>query len=134
MSLTLSNGTTSIELDPDLYWPDEFAWSRIEQSVSRGINGSLIVQQAVKQSSTGRPITLQPEDDSSAWMTRADVDQLQAWVDTPQLTLTLAGLRGTTRSVMFRQQDGALDSRPVVHYSDVNGGDFYRVTLRLMEV
>jgi hypothetical protein len=134
MSLTLTVGGTTVELDPDLFWSDEFAWSRVSQTVQPSINGALIVQQSVMQGNAGRPITLQPEGDDSAWVSRATLDQLKVWADTPLLTLTLAGLRGTSRSVMFRQQDGALDSRPVVHYSDVEGSDNYLVTLRLMEV
>lgn len=132
MSLTLSSGGTTVELDPDLYWADEFAWSAVTQSVTHTLTGALVIQQAVKLA--GRPITLQPEGDDSAWMPRAAVEQLHAWANTPQLTLTLSGLRGATRSVIFRQQDGAHDARPVVHYSDVDNADNYRVTLRLMEV
>jgi hypothetical protein len=132
MSLTLTHAGTSVELDPDLYWADEYQWQAVEQSVSFSLKGALLVQQGTKLA--GRPITLQPVDDSSAWLTRSAVDQLKAWADTPLLTLSLAGLRGATRSVMFRQQDGALDSRPVVHFSDVDGSDNYLVTLRLMEI
>lgn len=133
MSLILANGTDYVELDPDLYWADEFTWRTVEQKTDRSISGALIVQQATKQANTGRPITLQPDDDSSAWMTRAVVDQLEAWANTPSLTLTLSGLRGGTRTVMF-QDSGAIEARPVVHYSDVDPEDNYRVTLRLMEV
>lgn len=133
MSLTLSDGSTVVDLDPDLFWADEYLWQAVEQQVTRTITGALVIQQGVKVA--GRPITLQPEDDSSAWMPRATVDQLYAWANTPLLTLTLVGLRGASRSVMFRQQDGAAtEGLPVVHYSDVDGGDNYRVTLRLMEV
>lgn len=132
MSLTLSTGSASVDLDPDLYWSDEFSWQAVRQQVDTTITGALVVQQGVMQA--GRPITLQPEDDSSAWMSRAAVEQLQAWANTPELTLTLTGLRGVSRSVIFRQQDGALVAAPVLHLSDVDAADNYRVTLRLMEI
>lgn len=131
MSLTLTAGGVTVDLDPDLYWSDEFAWQAVQQSAGYSITGALIVQQGTK--AAGRPITLQPEDENSAWMPRSAVEQLQAWANTPLLTLTLAGLRGTSRSVMFRQQDGAVEARPVQHLSDVDSADQYRVTLRLME-
>lgn len=133
MSLTLTSGGTTVELDPDLFWSDEFAWQAVQQQVGYSLTGSLIVQQGTMQA--GRPVTLVPEDDSSAWMSRAVVEQLQAWANTPLLTLTLAGLRGSSRSVSFRQQDGAaVEARPVLHFSDVDPDDNYRVTLRLMEI
>jgi hypothetical protein len=44
-------------------------------------------------------------------------------------------MRGVARTVMFRHQDGeAVNASPVVHYSDVVSGDYYRATLRFMEV
>lgn len=132
MSLTLSDGTTSVDLDPDLLWSDEFQWSRVARAASRSITGALIVQSALRLN--GRPITLQPEDDGSAWMTRDVVEQLAAWANTPNLTLTLTGLRGESRQVIFRDQENPLDARPVQHLNDVEAGDQYLVTLRLMEI
>lgn len=132
MSITLSDNTTSISLHPDLFWNDENNWNPVEQSVERSITGALIVQTA--QRVAGRPITLQPEDNSSAWMTRETLDALRNWAAVPgkQMTLTL---RGTDRTVMFRHHDGeAIVATPVVHYSDVVSTDWYRVTIRLMEL
>lgn len=132
MSVTLSDGTTTVELDPDLFWSDEFEWDAVEQSATYTLTGALSVQQSTKLA--GRPITLLPEDDSSAWMPRAALEQLRTWASTPMQVLTLAGLRGVSRSVIFRRQSGSIEARPVVHYSDVDGSDNYRVTLRFMEV
>lgn len=132
MSITLSDGTTTVNMNPDLYWSDEFTWHPVEQTVERTITGALIVSVATLQG--GRPITLEPEDDSSGWMTHAIVEQLRNWAAVPgkQLTLTL---RGTSRSVIFRHhENGAFDAEPVVHFSDVDSADYYRCTIRLMEV
>lgn len=132
MSITLADGTDTITLHPDLYWADENSWHPVEQTVERSITGALIVQVATRIA--GRPITLQPEDDSSAWMSRATLDALRNWAAVPgkQMTLTL---RGTARTVMFRHHDGdAIVALPVVHYNDVNSGDWYRCTIRLMEL
>jgi hypothetical protein len=132
MSITLAVGATSVTLHEDLYWADEYAWQPVEQATERTIGGALIVQSALRTG--GRPITLQPDSDNAAWLTRAVVEQLRNWAATPgqQMTLTI---RGTPRTVIWRHHDApALDATPVVHYSDAADGDYYRVTLRLMEV
>ena len=132
MSITLSDGTGSITLHPDLFWADENDWHPVEQSVERSITGALIVQVAARLA--GRPITLQPEDENSAWMQRSVVDSLRNWAAVPgkQMTLTL---RGTTRTVMFRHHEGeAVVALPVVHFNDVQSADWYRCTIRFMEL
>lgn len=132
MSITLGDGTTTITLHPDLFWEDENDWHPVEQTTERSITGALIVQVATRQN--GRPITLRPEDDGSAWMTQGTLDSLRNWAAVPGKVMTLT-MRGIARQVMFRHQDGAaLEASPVVHYSDVLSGDYYRVTLRFMEV
>lgn len=124
--ITLTAGGTTVTLNPDLYWSDEFNWQTVERSVSRSITGARIVQVGAKVG--GRPITLQPEDDGSGWTRRDALEQLQAWANTPALALTLS-LRGVTRAVEFE----SLEARPVIHFNDTEPGDYYLVTLRLTE-
>jgi hypothetical protein len=132
MSITLSDGTTTVTLHPDLYWEDENSWHPVEQTVERTITGALIVNVAARIG--GRPITLQPQDDKSAWHPRSTVEQLRNWAAVPAKELVLT-LRSTPRTVIFRHHDGnAIDAEPVVHFSDVEAGDYYRCTIRLMEV
>lgn len=132
MSITLSDGTTTVTLHPDLYWEDENSWHPVEQTVERTITGALIVN--VSERIGGRPITLQPQDDESAWHPRSTVEQLRNWAAVPAKELVLT-LRSTPRTVIFRHHDGnAIDAEPVVHFSDVEAGDYYRCTIRLMEV
>ena len=130
--ITLSDGTTTLTLHSDLLWADENQWHPLQQTAQRTITGALIV--SVTALTAGRPITLQPEDNSSAWMTRATVAQLRNWAAVPGQTLTLT-LGGTVRTVIFRHHDGvAVEATPLVHYSDNNDADWYLVTLRLMEL
>ena len=132
MSITLVDGATTITLNPDLIWNDENDWHPVEQTTERSVTGALIVQ--VSTRIKGRPITLQPEDESSGWMLRSVVESLRNLAAVPGKVMTLT-IRGIARQVMFRHQDGAaLEASPVVHYSDVDAGDYYRVTLRFMEV
>lgn len=131
MAITLTDGIDTVLLDADLYWPDENSWHPVEQTVQRSITGALLV--SVSARVKGRPITLQPEDESSAWMLHSDLAMLKAWAAIPGQILSLQ-LRGVYYDVMFRHQDTALEAVPVVHYSDVSDGDYYRITLRFLEV
>ena len=132
MAITLSDGVTTLDLHPDLYWVDEFEWQPVEQSAERTITGAVVLNTATRIA--GRNITLAPVDDSSAWMSRTIVEALNAWANVAgkQLVLTI---RGTSYDVVFRHQDSpALDIKPVVHYNDTNGSDWYYATIRFMEI
>lgn len=132
MTTQLVAGATTVALSDDLFWADENNWNPVEQTAQRTITGALIVQSA--QRIAGRPITLQPIDESSAWLPRSTVNALRnlAAVAGQEMTLTL---RGTNYDVIFRHHDGAaIEANPVVFYSDEVATDFYRVTLRLMEI
>ncbi len=131
MSITLAVGPVSLELDPDLLWADENGWFPVEQTIDRTVTGALIVSFATRVS--GRPITLRPEDDSSAWMLAVDLAQLNAWAAIPGLQLTLT-LRGVARTVIFRHHETPMEATPLVHYRDVVDGDWYLLTLRFMEI
>jgi hypothetical protein len=130
-TITLSDGVVILELDRDLYWEDEFSWSATEQSMTRGLTGRPIIQIGTRAG--GRPITLRPFDDQSAWMTRTDMAQLRIWADEPGQVLTLT-LRGTAYQVLFRHQDGPHDAQPVVFYADPAGTDWVLATLRFMTI
>ena len=131
MSITLSDGTTTINIHPDSFWSDEYAWNPVVQTEDYSITGALILMAAAKQA--GRPITLEPEDDSACWTYQSVVAQLRNWAAVPgkQMTLTL---RGVDRTVVFRHQDGGFEARPVVQYNDVVSEDFYLCTVRLQEI
>ena len=130
MTITLSAGATTVALDPDLLWADENNWHPVEQSIERSVTGAQIISTATRIG--GRFITLQPEDDASAWMTLADIAQLKTWaaIAGQQMQLTL---RSETRTVMFRHPE-PMQATPVVHYRDVQDSDWYRLTLRFLEI
>ncbi len=131
MSITLTDGTTTVTLHPDLFWSDESNWQPVEQTSQRTITGSLVISASLRVA--GRPITLEPENDESAWMVRSVVTAIRNWAAVPgkQLTLTL---RGLNYDVIFRHQDGGFEARPVVHYNDANNADYYLCVVRLMEI
>lgn len=120
----------TIQLNPDLVWNDEFSWAPVEQAIQRTITGALIISASTRLG--GRPITLQSEDDSSAWMSAATVAALRNLAVSTGRVMTLT-LRGTNRSVIFRHHESpAFEAIPIVRYDD--GADWYRVTLKLMEI
>lgn len=131
MTIVLSDGVTTLDLDPDLFWEDEFSWQPVEQALERSITGALVVD--VGERIAGRPITLRPEDDRSGWITRATMAQLQTWASVPgqQLTLTL---RSVEHRVMYRHQDRAIDAEPRVHYADPQPTDWLLATLRFITI
>lgn len=133
--ITLSDGTTTLVLDPDLAWTDEFDWAQVAQAIERSLTGALIVDVGVLDA--GRPITLAPPADNAAWMSRAALAQLRTWEAMPNLALTI-NLRGTAFNVVFRRHDGLpIEAHPVVFVADPlpgGFGDWYLVTLRFMEI
>lgn len=132
MTITLSVGATTLALDADLLWEDEFRWSATEQTFTRGLTGKPIVQVGLRIA--GRPITLRNADDGSGWMTRADMAQLQTWADTPGQRMTLT-LRGVAHLVVFRHHDGgAFEASPLIHYADPVDADWVLATLRFITV
>ena len=122
-------------LPDDLLWSDEHAWTPAVSSVSYLITGALLVQSATRQA--GRPITLVGPTDM-AWVTRATLATLRSWAavalsDTSgRFALTLAD--GRVFIVAFRHQDTAIEAEPVLGIPARSDADFYRLTLRLMEI
>ena len=122
-------------LPDDLLWSDEHVWTPAVSSVSYLITGALLVQSATRQA--GRPITLVGPTDM-AWVTRATLATLRSWAavalsDTSgRFALTLAD--GRVFTVAFRHQDTVIEAEPGLGLPARSDTDFYRLTLRLMEI
>lgn len=120
-----------IALPAGLLWSDEFALSRVAQSVRRTLDGSVVVFYGELRS--GWPITLESEPDAG-WMTRSQVQAVALRAASPGGVYTLV-LRGQTHSVMFRHQDApGFEARALVSLANPQPGDFYLATLKLMTV
>lgn len=137
MAITLANGSTVLELPPDLLWTDEFRWSPIAQATERSITGALLVD--VSPRLDGRTITLQGREDS-AWILRSGLATLHAWAALPGQEFTLTLNDGTARSVIFdhgtaEESNAIAQVAPVVDFSDPEPSDYYcSLTLRFLEV
>lgn len=134
MTITLTNGGTTLSLPPDLIWADELTWSAVAQSTERGIFGTLIVDAMARNG--GRPITLQGDGDS-AWIDRGTLRTLGAWAQTPGLRMAL-DVRGEIFTVVFdhgpEEETRAIAMSAVIDYSDKQDGDYYcSLVLRFIE-
>jgi hypothetical protein len=135
--MLLTNLTTNeqLTLPDDLIWQDEYNWAPTVSSVSYTITGAMIVQSAAKQA--GRYISLVGPADM-AWVTRATVETLHDWAsvtlsDTDgRYQLTLSDSRQFT--VAFRHDDTPVEAEPVLGIAAKSDQDFYRLTLRLLEL
>jgi hypothetical protein len=126
----LADGST-LSLPDDLLWVDEHAWTPTVTSTSYLITGALLIQSATRQA--GRPITLVAPSDM-AWVTRAVVNQLYTWASSPGQTFELLLQDSRRFSVAFRHGDGALEAEAVMGFSTLKDSDFYRITVRLIEM
>lgn len=135
MQLTNLATGVALPLPDDLLWADEHAWSPAVANTSYLITGALLIQSATRQA--GRPITLVGAPDM-AWVTRAAVEQLRSWAAIPvssttgRFVLTLADARVFT--VAFRHAETAIEAEPVLGIPARSAADFYRLTLRLLEI
>jgi hypothetical protein len=135
--MQLKNLSTEVvlALPDDLLWSDEHSWSPAVASVSYLITGALLVQSALKQAS--RPITLTGAIDM-AWVARSVISTLYDWAAVPldqgagRFELSLMDARVFT--VAFRHAEGPIDAEPVSGFPARSASDFYRLTLKLMQI
>lgn len=125
MAITLSNGTTVLQLPPDLLWVNEFRWSSVSQATERALRGALLIDVAERVG--GRPITL--AGGLNEWMLRADLEVLYTWVRLPGAQFTLTH-NEVERTVIFDHGTGEESNAiklvaPVVDYSDPEPSDYY---------
>lgn len=130
MPMTLSDGTTTIDLPPDLQWTDEFDWSDVEQTKEYSLTGALIVQQGVK--AKGRPFTLQSN--GASWVKRSVVELLQTFYNTPDTVFTLS-IDGTDYLFQFERPGGFRAAEAQRLMRSVQGPDYpFTIEIKGFEV
>lgn len=132
MSITLTHGTTTLDINDRLDWTDEFEWSPVDQASAYSTTGALLIDVAVKQS--GRPITLVGTD-TKAWIERTDCITLQTWAALPGAEFVLT-LRGITRNVIFDHAKGGFSAHPIWKLLDgeITSDLVYLPTFRFLEI
>lgn len=134
MKLKRNATNETVPLEDGFLWSDEFDWKPIEQNQERAIDGALIVQEGKKKS--GRPITLSPSD-GQGWIKRSDLSVIQGWsaLQDEQFTLVFEYPHDTRQfNVIFNHAEGAIEADPVKGFPTVSEEDYYKVTLRFLEV
>ncbi|MBK6587941.1 MAG: hypothetical protein IPG22_06460 [Acidobacteria bacterium] len=129
MAITLTYGSTVLDLPDDLLWIDRHTWSPVTQSYAPSITGGAIIDTGEK--TAGRPITL-AGDESHAWLTYEVVSQLKVWAAIPDCQMSLS-IQGAAYPVIFRHYEPpALDLTPVVDYAAPDAADFFYGQLKFM--
>lgn len=134
MKLKRNATNETVPLENGFLWSDEFDWKPIEQNQERAIDGTLIIQEGKKKS--GRPITLSPSD-SQGWIKRSSLSILKDWsaLQAEQFTLVFEYPHDTRQfNVIFNHAEGAIDAEPVKGFPTVSENDFYKATLKFIEV
>lgn len=128
LQISLSDGTTIIELPPDLQWRDEFTWDAVEQNAEYSLTGALIVQEGVKQA--GREITLYGGE--GCWVRRSTIEALYAMASVAGQILTLT-YHDRTFPVMFRRPQ-PIEAAEIRRIANPGPDHWYSITLKLMTV
>ena len=134
MRLTRKVTNETVPIEDGFLWSDEFSWKPIEQNQERAIDGTLIIQEGKKKS--GRPITLTPPD-NQGWIKRSVLSVIQDWsaLQDEQFTLVFEYPHDTRQfNVIFNHAEGAIDAEPVKGFPTVSENDFYKATLKFIEV
>lgn len=134
MKLKRKTTNETVPIEDGFLWSDEFSWKPIEQNQERAVDGTLIIQEGKKKS--GRPITLSPSD-SQGWIKRSSLSILKDWsvLQDEQFTLTFEYPHDTRQfNVIFNHAEGAIDAEPVKGFPAVSENDFYKATLKFIEV
>lgn len=131
MSITLSDGTNTIELPREMNWSDRI-WSPVAQSFTRGLTGKPIIMTDASQ--FGRPVTLQAPA-GGGWMLKTLEPQITTWHNMPEQKLIL-DFHGESHTVQFRHHEGpGYESVPATRYVFNPGPDYNVIpTFRLITV
>jgi len=127
LEISITDGTTVINLPPDMDWRDEFAWTPVGHETEYSETGALIVWEGERQD--GRPITL--FGGRAVWLERTTIEALYAMASVPDQRMTLA-LWGRSFTVMFRRP--AIEAEPIRRLANPSADHKYAVTINLMEI
>lgn len=137
MDTKLTNITTGaiIELDDELYPSDEHEWSSLVSSTKYALDGTMIVEQSIRQA--GKPYTMQAPSDMG-FLTRSTVNALKAERDKLGATFWLDyradGQVKRVKVIFDTTGDDAVTAKPVKEFISPSLDDLFIVTLRFLEI
>ncbi|UZA47379.1 hypothetical protein LP100_06855 [Moraxella bovis] len=134
MKLTNLTDNRHVDLSDDLYSVDELNWSKVVSTHNRMLDGTLLIEQAVRKH--GKPYVLTARDDM-AWVTRAVANRLQAWASLPNTKFKLSYHQDgmdKEMTVMFDHTDDPMRATPVKGHNSPNLDDYFNIELRFVQV
>jgi hypothetical protein len=116
--------------DSQVIWLDEFNWSPVGQSAETDIQGGLVVEY-LSPNQDGRPVTV-----DIGWVTKSTLDALIAKRDAEtQALMPLVLPDARSMDVLWRHHDAdPIEAEPVQQFVEYMAGDYFHVTLNLMQV
>ncbi|MGR0306573.1 hypothetical protein [Acinetobacter beijerinckii] len=135
MRLKRKATSETVQLEDGFLFSDEFSWKPIEQNQEFSVDGTLIIQEGKKKS--GRPITLLSKENSQGWVKRSVLSVIQDWsaLQDEQFTLIFEYPHDNRQfNVIFNHAQGAIEADPVKGFPTVSNEDYYKVTLKFLEV
>lgn len=137
MDTKLTNTTTGaiIELDDELFPTDEHEWSSVVSSTKYALDGTMIVEQSIRQA--GKPYTMQAPSDMG-FLTRSTVNALKAERDKLGATFWLDyradGQVKRVKVIFDTTGDDAVTAKPVKEFISPSLDDLFIVTLKFLEI
>ena len=137
METKLTNITTGaiIELDDELYPSDEHEWSSLVSSTKYALDGTMIVEQSMRQA--GKPYTMQAPSDMG-FLTRSTVNALKAERDKLGATFWLDyradGAVKRIKVIFDTTGDDAVTAKPLKDFISPSLDDLFIVTLKFLEI
>ena len=137
METKLTNITTGavIELDDELYPSDEHEWSSLVSSTKYALDGTMIVEQSIRQA--GRPYTMQAPSDMG-FLTRSTVNALKVERDKLGATFWLDyradGIVKRVKVMFDTTKDDAITAKPLKDFISPSLDDLFIVTLKFLEI
>lgn len=111
-----------LTLSDELLWVDEYGWSPPKVNKEYSLTGALHIQTGKRKA--GRPISLEPPDENTAWLNRLVVETLRQWAALPDRIFKLTFERGISRFFYVRfDHDKNMDVKPVLGAVGLNSAD-----------
>lgn len=116
----------TLPLPDNLVWDNEQDFKPWAFSKQRAVNGALNVQAVALH--YGRPIKL-----TGSWISRSELEQLQALESEPLVPRTLT-LASQTFTVLFDLEAGGIEARPLFKCTVATPDDLFDLTLNFITV
>ena len=118
----------ALPLPAETVWEDERAWNAVQRSMTRTLNGNLIIQKQFKNA--GRPMRL-----NCGWLKLSTLTRLEAWRDNAEVDfMTVILPDGRVFQTQWQDVAAPIVAVPVIEMTTYEDDDNFAVTLYLLTV